>query len=331
MIIVNKAILHVFDTTNRQAVLSDAALTLDNDLLSFLEEHIGKCFHKATSKPGVFLQTSEFHKSVQNYLENENFVEFSKSIASIWFDVIRQANGILPSDLFVCDILKDDVRYLIFLRLGNQRAYVHQITMSEGTVRNEVQAHPSIPTGTAEEYAALRVDDGTLLLSQKKYDIDGNSIYALSEAVMECVLKSSPQETVNAIKKTAVKIAEDFGVNTVQTAASVKNAIAKELEDKETLNPIQLGTAIFSKEPAMQEAFQQKMQDSGFTKDEKVTVNKETLLKKVMNHKLKTDTGIELTIPAEYFDNTEFIEFNHAEDGSLYITLKHISSIINRG
>ena len=37
MIIVNKAILHVFDTTNRQAVLSDAALTLDNDLLSFLE------------------------------------------------------------------------------------------------------------------------------------------------------------------------------------------------------------------------------------------------------------------------------------------------------
>ena len=126
-------------------------------------------------------------------------------------------------------------------------------------------------------------------------------------------------------------IAEDFGVNTVQTAASVKNAIAKELEDKETLNPIQLGTAIFSKEPAMQEAFQQKMQDSGFTKDENVTVNKETLLKKVMNHKLKTDTGIELTIPAEYFDNTEFIEFNHAEDGSLYITLKHISSIINRG
>ena len=72
MIIVNKAILHVFDTTNRQAVLSDTSLTLDNnDLLSFLEEHIGKCFHKATSKPGVFLQTSEFYKSVQNYLENE--------------------------------------------------------------------------------------------------------------------------------------------------------------------------------------------------------------------------------------------------------------------
>ena len=69
----------------------------------------------------------------------------------------------------------------------------------------------------------------------------------------------------------------------------------------------------------------------GFAKDERITVNKETLLKKVINHKLKTDTGIELTIPAEYFDNTEFIEFNHAEDGSLFITIKNISRIINRG
>ena len=331
MIAVNKAILHVFDTTNMQAVLSDVILELDDELISFLEGHIGKCFHKASSKPGSFLETSIFNKHVQDYVENGNFVVFSKSVANIWFDIIRQANGIMTSDLFVCDILYEDIRYLVFLRLCNQRAYVPQTTMEEGTVRNVIQAQASIPTGTTEEFAAIRVDNGTLLISQKKYDIDGNSIYALSEAVMECMLKSSQQEAVNAIKKTAVKIAEDFGVNTVQTAASVKNAIAKELEDKETLNPIQLGTAIFSKAPTMQEAFQQKMQDSGFAKDERITVNKETLLKKVINHKLKTDTGIELTIPAEYFDNTEFIEFNHAEDGSLFITIKNISRIINRG
>lgn len=331
MIVIVKAILHVFDTPNMHAVLSDTALVLNNELTSFLEEHLRKCFLKASSKPGIFLETSIFNKNLQDYLKNEDFVGFSKTIAGIWFDVIRQANGIMPSELFVCDVLIDDTRYLIFLRIGNQHAYIRQTTMNEGIIRNEVQTQLAIPTGTAEEFAAFRVDDGTLLISQKKYDIDGNSIYALSEAVLECVLKSSQQEAVNAIKKTAVKIAEDFGADTVQTAASVKNAIAKELEDKETFNPVQLGDCIFSEQPAMREAFQQKMQDSGFTKDESVTVNKETLLKKVMNHKLKTDTGIELTIPAEYFDNTDFIEFNHAEDGSLYITLKHISSIVNRG
>ncbi|MBP5199997.1 MAG: nucleoid-associated protein [Schwartzia sp.] len=331
MIVVNKAILHVFDTSNMQAVLSDTALILNNELTSFLEEHIRKCFHKVSSKPGVFLETSIFNKYLQDYLQNDDFVGFSKAVAGIWFDVIRQANGVMPSDLFVCDVLEEDIRNLVFLRIGNQHAYIRHTTMSDGIVCNEIQTQSSLPTGTAEEFATFRVKDETLLISQKKYDIDGNSIYALSEAVMECVLKSSQQETINAIKKTAVKIAEDFGADMVQTAASVKNAIARELEDKETLNPVQLGNCIFSEQPALQEAFQQKMQDSGFSKDESVTVNKETLLKKVMNHRLKTDTGIELTIPAEYFDNTDFIEFNHAEDGSLSITLKHISSIVNRG
>ena len=53
-------------------------------------------------------------------------------------------------------------------------------------------------------------------------------------------------------------------------------------------------------------------------------------LKKVCRHKLKTDTGIELTIPTDYFDNTEYVEFNNNEDGTLSITLKHISNIVNR-
>lgn len=332
MIVINKAILHIFDTTNRQAGLSDKTLTLNSELNSFLEEHINKCFRKSSSKPGIFSETSYVYRNLQNYIADNNFVEFSKTIAGIWFDVICQADDLLPSDCFVCDFLKEDVRYLIFMRIGNQRAYIHQITMEEGIVSNEIRSQSAVPTGTAEEYAILSIDDGTVLLSQKKYNIDGNSIFALSEAVLECELKPSQQETVNAIKRSAIKVAEDFGANTVQTTASVKKAIAHELEEeKETLNPIQLGNKIFCEKPAMQEAFQQKMKDSGFTQDERVPVNRESLLKKVINHKLKTDTGIELTIPAEYFDNTEFIEFNHAEDGLLYITLKHISSIVNRG
>ncbi|MFC2336455.1 MAG: hypothetical protein ACFNUI_00365, partial [Negativicutes bacterium] len=41
-------------------------------------------------------------------------------------------------------------------------------------------------------------------------------------------------------------------------------------------------------------------------------------------------SGIELTVPVEYFDNTEYMEFNKAADGSLSITLKHITNLINR-
>jgi len=331
MITINKAILHIFDPENSNAMLSDTLLTLNEDQISFLTDHISKCFNKSSLKPGRFIETSSFHANIREYMNNDDFVSFSKAVANIWFDVLHQAEGILLSDLFICDIIKDDVRYLVFLRISNKRSYVHQIMIDDGIRRNEIQAQPSVPAGTSEECILFSTEDEKLLLLQKKYEIDGNSINALSEAVAECVIKPSQQETLKTIRKTAEKVAEDFGADTVQTAASVKTALVHEMEDGNKIDPIRTGNAVFAGKPAMQEAFQQKMQNAGYEQNEVVPVNKESLLKKVINHKLKTDTGIELTIPAEYFDDTEFIEFNHAEDGSLYITLKHISSIVNKG
>ncbi len=331
MIVIDKAVLHVFDTSDMKTVLSDEQLSFDSeDIRSFLEENIEKCFRKSSAKPGFFHEKSSFFREIQDYLTNDDFVQFSKNVAGLWFDIIRQAEGMMPSDFFICDIRKDDIRYLVFLRIGNRPAYVHRIMMQGNSVKNEIQTQASVPVGNAEEFAVFSVEKENLMISQKKYEIDGNSFYAFAEAVLECDLKPSQQETVKAIRKAAEKVAEDFGADAVKTAASVKNAIAREIEDEDTLDPIQLGNAVFSGRPAMQEAFQQKMQDSGFSQTERVTVDREDLMKKVSNHKLKTDTGIELTIPAEYFDNTEFIEFTHSDDGSLFITLKHIGSIINR-
>ena len=79
----------------------------------------------------------------------------------------------------------------------------------------------------------------------------------------------------------------------------------------------------------MQADFDAAIQEAGFT--EPVKMDQEATLKKLCKHKLKTDTGIELTIPTDYFDNTEYVEFNNNEDGTLSITLKHISNITNRG
>ena len=47
-------------------------------------------------------------------------------------------------------------------------------------------------------------------------------------------------------------------------------------------------------------------------------------------HRLCTDTGIELVIPTEFFENTEFVEFYKDEEGYMSITLKNIQNIVNK-
>ena len=48
------------------------------------------------------------------------------------------------------------------------------------------------------------------------------------------------------------------------------------------------------------------------------------------SHKIKTDTGIEITFPSEYIENTDFIRFINNPDGTLSIELKNIGKIVNK-
>ena len=59
-------------------------------------------------------------------------------------------------------------------------------------------------------------------------------------------------------------------------------------------------------------------------------VKKEAVKRVAKNHKIRTDTGIEITFPAEYFENPDFIEFVSNPDGMISIELKNIGSIENR-
>ena len=47
-------------------------------------------------------------------------------------------------------------------------------------------------------------------------------------------------------------------------------------------------------------------------------------------HKIKTDTGIEITVPSDFFNNPDYIEFISNDDGTISINIKHVGQIINR-
>ncbi len=46
--------------------------------------------------------------------------------------------------------------------------------------------------------------------------------------------------------------------------------------------------------------------------------------------KIKTDKGIEVIIPINYMDSTEYVEFQTLEDGTLMIHLKNINRITSK-
>ena len=62
----------------------------------------------------------------------------------------------------------------------------------------------------------------------------------------------------------------------------------------------------------------------------RVVVEKSVAKRVAKSHKIRTDTGIDITFPAEYGENPDFIEFVSGPNGLINIELKNIGHIENR-
>ena len=333
MIIIDKAILHILDFNSGMTVYSDEELTVQDSIETFLYKHIEKSWGSQDAKPGTFYEDSAFQEKLNAYLSGEmSFVPFSKEITHTLEEAFTHAEEMASADVIVADVRIDDRRQIVVFKSNSHIGYTHQVNQTENGIKNEIINHYSIMpnlTQKMEEFAFVDTESKGISVCAKKYTIDGNSIQVFPEILLECSLTPSPKEAIKNLSKTAAKVAEAYGQDKVATEAAVKSYVAENMQASDELDLVEAGKEIFKENPSMQADFDTAIKDAGFT--EPVKMDQEATLKKMCKHKLKTDTGIELTIPTDYFDNTEFVEFNNNDDGTLSITLKHISNIINRG
>lgn len=333
MVIIDKAILHILDFNSGMTVYSDEELTVQDSIETFLLKHIEKSWGSQDAKPGSFYEDSHCAQLVKEYLSGEmSFVPFSKELTKKLEDAFVHAEEMASSDVIVADVRIDDRRQIVIFKSNSHIGYTHQVNQTEAGIKNEIINHYSIMPNFSqkmEEFAFIDTESKEISVTAKKYTIDGNSILVFPEILLECSLTPSPKEAIKNLSKTAAKVAEAYGQDKVATEAAVKSYVTENMQNTDELDLVEAGKEIFKENPSMQADFDNAIKEAGFT--EPVKMDQEATIKKMCKHKLKTDTGIELTIPSEYFDNTEYMEFHNNEDGTLSIMLKHIGNIVNRG
>lgn len=333
MIIIEKAILHILDFHSGVTVYSDTELPVKDSIETWLLKHIERAWGSQDAKPGTFYDDSAFLKQIASYDAGElSFIDFSKQIAKTLEDAFTHAEEMPSSDAIIAAVSIDEVPYLVILRSNSHIGFTHQVNQTENGIQNEIINYYSIMPNLSQkidEFAFVNRKTKEIKTAAKKYTLDGNPVIVLPEVLLECSLTPSPKEAMKNLSKAAAKVADSFGQDKVATEAAVKSYVAETMQKGTELDLQEASKEIFHDNPAMQQELDTAIRDAGIT--EPVQMDPEATLKKVSRHKLKTDTGIELTIPTDYFDNTEFIEFNNNEDGTLSITLKHISNIVNRG
>lgn len=333
MIQITKSALHILDFTSDISIFSQSELSLSNHVIQeFLYKHVERAFNDPALKTGNFFEHSKF--LTQMRMEKEGtltFLEFSTKIAEMIYNCKSQSEDVLATDIVICEITEDGHRYIGILEFVNNTAYTHQVVQDDTGIKNEIIKHYAIlasPSQRLGSFAFIDMERETVKFIDKKSVVDGNPVHILPEMVLECTSKISSKDTVKIVKKVVNKIAQEHGENSAIAISKAKKYISENSQVSESLEPIKLGREVFRSSEVLQEKFKREMEAERIP--ESIPMERSFAEKTGKSHKIKTDTGIEITFPADYFENNDLIEFINNPNGTISIEIKNIGKIINK-
>lgn len=320
-----KAIVHILDSSGGAPVFSDRLLELGADETEYLSAHIEKAYYNDAAKACTFLPESTFPALL---LETEDFVQCSKQIASLFFDVMQQNPSIPNADLFVMYCILDGMETVALLKMNYKVAFAHHYQQVEGQHYNALIKQRTIlpPTsGKAEESAIVDMATGNIRLVEKKFQLDGSKDFYLSTRVLHSTQATTERVKLQAVQTAAQQAVTENYEDTQHVACEVAQIIREEAVMADGQLPVQrVKQRIQEQFPLAAPGFEQELQNSGVTVAETMVVPA-ARIKRMEYQSIKTESGVELKIPTSLLtEKNEYVEFINNADGTISLLVKGI-------
>ncbi len=335
---IKHAILHILDANSGVTVYSDSELDVsDAGINNFITKHIDKICESAGLRKGEFNSGSGFLYHMKEYLERDEDERDLKSLslfaAEKIYEGISSAENTESCDVIVCDCTINETPVIAVLKCDNKTGYTHQVLQEDGEIKNNLINHYSILPSTSQrisECAFVNQTDFSVKYCGKKRKIDGESIDLIADLLLDGVFDLSPREAINTVNKIAKKVTEENGGDSIETSARMKQYIVENIEDNafEYIEPEKIAETVFDGRPAMKDEFIEKIKDAAVP--EQVEVTNYVTKKMTSNIKITTDIGVELSFPAEYYRDSDYIEIINNDDGTISIKINNINELKNK-
>ncbi|EDT74230.1 nucleoid-associated protein [Clostridium butyricum] len=329
-ILIKKYITHVLDKNMGIPVLSSKEQNLDIDINNFLEKNISKMLNDQSVKNAVFLDDSKAKLLCEKIMSNEikNFDLITTEIAMNLFQIMEQDLEISSGDLVCCLFLLNDIMHLALLKLNYRHSYTHfvdkdrvvQIIKNKTTFINESQK--------IDEGAIINLKDLSIRLIEKKYPKNKECFEYFSKKFLECKTEISNKEKLKIFNKINDEFNKKYFNNEIEEDLKMKKVILDSIDDNSDLKMDELAEKVFSENEEVKNNYINELKNSGIYNT--TLIESETIKKSFKMQKIKTDSGIEINLPFDIYNDKNKVEFNNNVDGTISIVLKNISKIISK-
>lgn len=329
---VRKLIVHILDLNMEMPLLSDEEHPLDDEIVEFVEGHVLKMLSDDGLKSANFKEDSKLQELFEGILSDDgNYIKYTSEVATMLYDVIIHYPDIPSSDL-VCTLFDvDGVPHFGILKFNYKTSYIHYVNMNDDKkVNSIIKQKTALPGDTqkVDECIIVNLNDFSMKVNEKKYDINGEERYYLSSMFLDSVTKMSKKEKAKVFKKAV----EDFGKkhlkDDMEAAGNFAAAVTECIEKNEVIDIAMVAENTLKKRPEMKQELIEHIESIGIEEKE-IEVDKETANKVFKKHKIKTDSGIEISLPFDFYKDRNKMEFINNPDGTISIVLKNINKITN--
>jgi len=331
---ITHTIVHILDSTVGTPVLSAGLLDHGSEFGDFLRSHIFRLMNSDEIRHCSFVKEESKVYEVLARMTLDNFVECSQEIAQILYTIMNENIDIPPADLVMTVFEAEQHPYLALLKMNYKTSYTHLTNATEVGNSNEIIRQNAILPGENQrlsEAALISLEDSTIRLIEKKYEVNGKKTNYFSELFLNCRGSMSPKTKLDIVTKAVEAVQKDFYDDSEQWEVHMetKSIISQELAEQGSLDIPVIVEKIFKEKPELKEEFQEKIEKYHIT-DTTVAPQNPSTTKKFEKQCLTTDTGIEIKIPMEEYQNKESVEFITNNDGSISVLIKNIGSITSK-
>ena len=328
---INQVVLHLLDPGASEPVLSDRAMDMDADLYEYYTATLERAFASDEVKNCRFLPDSAFAAEMA---QNQDFIDLSRRIAGVIFEQMLQYQAIPAGDLAVVDFTADGVPFYGVLKLNYRPGYTHHTElMGNGRFSSMVPQRTLLPgTPKADEAALIDRANGTVRLIEKKFTLDDKKDFYLSTRVFGCTEALQEKAKLKAVCETAVaavkeaypepEALDDVPPFDGGTETAVELLVRNQAVDNQ-ISVEDVRERIRENFPLAAPTFEEALAETGVQENDRVTVTP-ARIKKLESRSFKTESGIEIRIPAELCSSDDAVEFIHSATGGLSLLIKDV-------
>jgi hypothetical protein len=332
-ILIKKAILHILDVNVGAPVLSGQELELSEEVYAFLEKVLGKFFEDENAKAAEF--TAESGRMAEICCEltrGLDFIAGSMEIANLLFEIMRANPAIAPADLICILFSRDDEPYLGILKLNYRTGYIHYVdSAAEVCVNSLLKQKTVLPSETQrlEEAIAVNLVNLAIRLLEKEYEIEGVKDYYLSKIWLRCDGRLSNEQKAKVIDKATQKISKKYYDGSFAPMAQMRKTVTANLDAANCIEVEQIAREVFRDDPPAQREYLEEIHKAGLAEPQ-IQLPEKIVAKKFASQKIRTDTGVEINFPADYYNDRDKLEFINNSDGTISIVIKNVAKILNK-